>query len=263
NGLAENEMCLPYTIEKMHHMISDLNISNDKLAKAKKALKHSEKLASMGQLSAGIAHELNNPLGIITMYSNILRDEIDENDPKVKDLELIVEQADRCKKIVGGLLNFARKSQVNKEETDMIEFCEHSLRQVILPKNIQAEFISELENPIAFIDTDQMMQVMTNLEKNAIDAMPHGGKLSLKLEGNNNDVKISISDTGTGINEADMDKIFTPFFTTKGMGKGTGMGLPLVYGIIKMHKGQISYTSNADPKAGQTGTKFQIVLPRN
>lgn len=263
NGFAENEMCLPFTIEKMHHMIEDLNVSNEKLAKAKKALKHSEKLASMGQLSAGIAHELNNPLGVITMYSNILRDEIDENDPKVKDLDLIVEQADRCKKIVGGLLNFARKSQVNKVETDMIDFCEHSLRQIIFPISIRHEFISNIENPIAHIDPDQMMQVMTNLEKNAIDAMPRGGKLTIILDGNENIVKITVSDTGTGISESNLDKVFTPFFTTKGMGKGTGMGLPLVYGIIKMHKGQISFTSNANPGAGQTGTKFIIELPRN
>ena len=117
-GLAETEMCLPYAIEKLHHSIDELNLSNEKLASTQMALKQSEKLASMGQLSAGIAHELNNPLGVITMYSNILKDEAPQDDPIQEDLELIVEQANRCKKIVSGLLNFARKNQVKLSETD-------------------------------------------------------------------------------------------------------------------------------------------------
>lgn len=262
-GLAEHEMCLPYSIEKLHNLIDDLNVSNTKLANAKQALKHSEKLASMGQLSAGIAHELNNPLGVITMYSNILRDETSENDPVRKDLDLIVEQTDRCKKIVGGLLNFARKNQVNLTETNIKAFCEHSFENVINPGNIKFEFEANISNPIAKIDTDQMMQVLTNLEKNAIEAMPNGGTLKISVSGDEHIVEINISDTGTGIAKKNMDKIFTPFFTTKEIGKGTGLGLPLVYGIVKMHKGQIIVTSNAEPSKGKTGTNFKITLPRN
>ena len=139
-GLAETEMCLPYTIEKLHDSIQNLNISNDKLASAKAALKQSEKLAHMGQLSAGIAHELNNPLGVITMYSNILMDETPENDPVREDLKLIVEQAERCKKIVSGLLNFARKNQVNLQETDVVKFTSHSIDSIIKPDNIRVVF---------------------------------------------------------------------------------------------------------------------------
>lgn len=262
-GLAEDEMCLPYTIEKLHQYIDDLNISNEQLATAKQALKQSEKLANMGQLSAGIAHELNNPLGVITMYSNILLDESGNNDAMRADLELIVEQADRCKKIVGGLLNFARKNQVRKTETDIEEFCRRSLDSVLAPKNITMDFHSEMKDTMAFIDIDQMMQVLTNLEKNAIEAMPKGGQLKLALEDENGSIKINIHDTGSGISQEDMDKIFTPFFTTKGLGKGTGLGLPLVYGIVKMHNGQIDVESNADPSIGQTGTTFTISLPRN
>ncbi|NJO89251.1 MAG: histidine kinase [Chloroflexia bacterium] len=109
-GLAEQEMCLPYTIEELHKSISDLNISNEKLASAREALEQSEKLASMGQLSAGIAHELNNPLGVITLHSNILLNKMSDEDPARESLKLLVEQADRCKNIVSGLLNFARKT---------------------------------------------------------------------------------------------------------------------------------------------------------
>ncbi len=262
NGLAEDEMCLPYTIEKMHHTINNLNISNEKLATARQALKQSEKLANMGQLSAGIAHELNNPLGVISMYSNILKEEAVADDPIREDLDLIVEQADRCKKIVGGLLNFARKNQVKPEKIDVVEFCRHSLQSVIVPANIVTEFISEKKKLIAFIDKDQMMQVLTNLERNAIDAMPEGGKLSVKVEDCDNEFSIKISDTGCGIKKENMEKIFTPFFTTKGIGKGTGMGLPLVYGIVKMHKGQINVESNTNENIGPTGTQFIIRLPK-
>ncbi|MBI9036697.1 MAG: 4Fe-4S binding protein [Bacteroidales bacterium] len=262
-GLAENEMCLPYTIEKLHKSINDLNFSNEKLASTRQALKQSEKLANMGQLSAGIAHELNNPLGVITMYSNILLEEANENDSMKKDLELIVEQSSRCKNIVGGLLNFARKNQVNLTETNMISFTKNSIKSIIKPETINVVFNSKLNDPIAMIDTDQMMQVLTNLEKNAIEAMNEGGTLKIELNGNNNEIEFKISDSGVGISKENMDKIFTPFFTTKELGKGTGLGLPLIYGIVKMHKGQISVNSNANPDNGPTGTSFKIVIPRN
>ncbi|MCF8348576.1 MAG: 4Fe-4S dicluster domain-containing protein [Bacteroidales bacterium] len=262
NGLAETEMCLPFTIEKMHTTINDLNESNEKLANARQALRHSEKLANMGQLSAGIAHELNNPLGVITMYSNILKEEVSQDDPMAKDLALIAEQADRCKNIVGGLLNFARKSQVNLQETNIVEFCKHSLDSVIKPSNVEIKFSSNVADPMTMIDQDQFMQVLTNLEKNAVEAMPEGGELSLEVEDSLHDIKITISDTGSGIAPENMEKIFTPFFTTKPIGKGTGMGLPLVYGIVKMHKGDIKVKSENNPEVGPTGTRFKIVLPR-
>ncbi|MCX6334345.1 MAG: 4Fe-4S dicluster domain-containing protein, partial [Bacteroidia bacterium] len=126
-GLAEVEMCLPYTIEKLHRSVKDLALSNEKLSSMKQALKQSEKLAHMGQLSAGIAHELNNPLGVVIMYSNILLDECKPDDPVREDLKLVVEQAGRCKKIVAGLLNFARKNQVNHQRVNLNEFVGHSL----------------------------------------------------------------------------------------------------------------------------------------
>lgn len=262
NSLAETEMCLPYAIEKLHESVNNLNISNEKLAKAKAALKQSEKLAHMGQLSAGIAHELNNPLGVITMYSNILMDEAPEGDAVREDLKLIVEQADRCKKIVSGLLNFARKNQVALNETDVNKFAQHSLSSIIIPPEITTEFHSEISDPVAMLDIDQMMQVLTNLEKNAIEAMPKGGVLTVGVTGSDEEVIFSVSDTGTGIKKENMDKLFTPFFTTKEMGKGTGLGLALIYGIVKMHKGKIHVDSNDNEEEGPTGTTFSITIPR-
>lgn len=261
-GLAENEMCLPYTIEQLHKSIENLNFTNIELATAREALKQSEKLAHMGQLSAGIAHEINNPLGVITMYSNLLLDEITDENTR-NDLQLIVEQADRCRKIVGGLLNFARKNQVKLKETHLEQFINRSIQSIILPENIEVELDVEMKDPFVFLDADQMMQVLTNLEKNAVEAMPAGGVLRIKLTEHNGDIEISISDTGTGISEQNLEKVFTPFFTTKEVGKGTGLGLPLCYGIVKMHQGKIQVSSNDKPSKGPTGTTFTIKLPRN
>lgn len=197
------------------------------------------------------------------MYSNILKDEAPADSPVRDDLELIAEQAERCKKIVGGLLNFARKNQVKLVETDILKFTKHSVDSIILPKNIEVEVKSGLTNPYAFIDNDQWMQVLTNLEKNAIEAMPGGGKITISLSENNGDIEFWVADTGVGISKESVDKLFTPFFTTKPIGKGTGLGLPLIYGIVKMHHGQINIETNDNPETGPTGTCFKIKIPRN
>jgi signal transduction histidine kinase/iron only hydrogenase large subunit-like protein len=262
-GLAEQEMCLPYAIEKLHNYVRELNISNEKLANTQEALKQSEKLAGLGQLSAGIAHELNNPLGVITMYSNILKDETNADDPMRQDLDLIVEQAERCKKIVGGLLNFARKNQVNFSEINFNNLLEHSISSVISPVNVKISLESQIKNPDVNLDYDQMAQVFTNLLKNAVEAMPEtGGSILMKAIDTADEFTIYIIDNGTGIAKENMGKLFTPFFTTKAIGKGTGLGLPIIYGIVKMHKGSISVKSNADPLKGSTGTTFTITIPR-
>jgi iron only hydrogenase large subunit-like protein/nitrogen-specific signal transduction histidine kinase len=261
-GLAEVEMCLPYTIEKLHKSVKDLALSNEKLSSMKQALKQSEKLAHMGQLSAGIAHELNNPLGVVIMYSNILLEEANAGDPVREDLKLIVEQAGRCKKIVAGLLNFARKNQVNHQAVSIKDLVNHSLESLIIPGKIKINIDDKTTNPEAMLDLEQMMQVLTNLIKNAFDAMPTGGTVNIKLEDTLSDVIITINDTGTGIKEEDRAKIFEPFFTTKSIGQGTGLGLATAYGIVKMHKGQITADSNNNATKGPTGTSFKIVLPR-
>lgn len=261
-GLAEGEMCLPFTIEQLHNSINQLDISNSKLASAQQALKQSEKLASMGQLSAGIAHELNNPLGVVMMYSNILLDECTENDPIRSDLQLIVEQAERCKRIVGGLLNFARKSQVNWDDVDAAELLTNSMNAVVKPENVKFDFQRPSRLITFQVDTEQMMQVLTNLYKNAIEAMPEGGVITITLREADGMVSISIADSGTGISDENLEKIFEPFFTTKEIGKGTGLGLATAYGIIKMHKGKISVESNNNPESGATGTRFLIEIPK-
>lgn len=263
-GIAETEMCLPYTIDKLHEYIRQLDVSNNKLATTQAALKQSEKLASMGQLAAGIAHEVNNPLGVVIMYSHILLDEVEPGSPIYKDLKLIVEQADRCKKIVGGLLNFARKSKLTLNEMPVSRLIKDSLKTFILPRNVDLKVQINTMMPVIECDHGQMVQVLSNLFKNAIDAMPDGGTLTINASDchGNKDIMLEVRDTGTGISKENLDKMFEPFFTTKENGKGTGLGLPIIYGIIKMHRGNIRVESNNKPEEGPTGTCFWITLPR-
>jgi iron only hydrogenase large subunit-like protein len=148
-GLAEVEMCLPYSIDQLHQTIHWLADSNHKLDSARQALRQNEKLAHMGQLSAGIAHELNNPLGVVIMYSNLLLEECGDNPQLGEDLRLISEQAARCKSIVGGLLNFARKNQVQYGLADMEDVIRRSISSIILPGNITFRFINGASNPEA------------------------------------------------------------------------------------------------------------------
>jgi len=264
NGLAEAEMCLPFAINKLHKSVEDLAVSNKKLASIKEVLKQNEKLASMGQLSAGIAHELNNPLGVVIMYSNILLEESSSNVSIYKDLKLIVDQAERCKRIVGGLLNFARKNQVQRKEVNVKDLVQTSISSIIVPANIEIDIQThDVQDEMAMLDSEQITQVLNNLVNNAIDAMPQGGKIQIKVKDTEKDIIIEVNDTGVGIAESNLNQIFEPFYTTKETGKGTGLGLATTYGIVKMHKGNIQVQSNCDSGKGQTGTTFKVQLPRD
>ncbi len=256
-GLAENEMCLPNTIDQLNRAVDNLEISNTELAKAQEALLQSEKLASMGQLAAGIAHELNNPLGVVLMYAHLLLEEEGENE----DLKMITEQAGRCKEIVSGLLHFARQNKVMRQSVNVNELIDRGLRSVNIPGTIRLEITYTENDPIVEVDQDQLMQVITNLVTNACAAMPEGGTLCISITTKNNTLELTVADTGTGISEEHIKKIYEPFFTTKKFGKGTGLGLAVVRGIIKMHSGDIKVETNTDSEKGATGTKFIVTIP--
>jgi len=261
-GLAESEMCLPYSVEELHKTVSELQESHRSLEATKEALVKSEKLASMGQLAAGIAHEVNNPLGILLLHANLLLEDC-ENDPEVSaDVKLIVDQANRCKKIISGLLNFARQSRVVRQPTDVTDLVAEILRTIPIAEGVSIEVVDHLDDPIAELDGDQMIQVLTNLFTNAQHAMPDGGVITVTLDGTEENVIVTVQDEGTGIPDENLGKLFSPFFTTKQVGKGTGLGLAVTHGIVKMHRGQITVESNADPTTGPTGTTFTISLPR-
>lgn len=261
-GLAENEMCLPNTIDRLKSSLQDLGVSRDKLAKTQNALINAEKLAGMGQLSAGIAHEINNPLGVILLYSNLLLEDCQADSEQYADLQMIVEQAERCKGIVSGLLNFARKNEIDPRPTDIAELVDSCLKAIVHNSNIQIKTEKRLSNPIAEVDGNQLVQVLTNLVKNAVEAMPNGGEIVILMQDNVREIEIKVRDNGTGMSAEVQKKIFEPLFTTKQVGKGTGLGLAVTYGIIKMHRGRIEVESNNNLAYGPTGTTFTVTLPR-
>lgn len=257
-GLAEKEMCLPFLIDQLADAYNNLSSTQEQL-------KIAEKLASIGQLAAGVAHELNNPLGTILLYSSMMKKDIEKifnNDQAVEDIELIVEEAKRCKNIVSNLLDFARQGKLNIKEFDLSELLHDLIRLSSQnPASRNIIFTSNL-NGICLIrgDEDQLRQVFLNIINNACDAMQDVEEKELKVSLTNNDNEsiIEFEDTGKGIPKENYGKIFTPFFTTKSIGKGTGLGLAISYGIIKMHRGSINFTSEVDK-----GTKFKVKLPRN
>lgn len=254
-GLAETEMCLPYTIEQLRTTV-------DQLVNTQEALMHSERLASMGQLAAGVAHEVNNPLGVVLMYAHMLLEECEKSSPMREDLSMIATQADRCKKIVAGLLNFARENKVRRQRCDLREIVVQGLQTVRVPSLVKVEVRHEGDEPFAELDADQIVQMLTNLISNAVAAMPDGGTLTLTSGGDAEKARFEVIDTGVGILPENLKKVYEPFFTTKPIGKGTGLGLSVTYGIVKMHQGDIQVVSNADPKVGPTGTTFTVTLPR-
>jgi two-component system NtrC family sensor kinase len=246
---------------EMRTLAQSFNTMVETLKETQEQLVQKEKLASVGQLAAGVAHEINNPLGSVLLYADILRKETPEDNPQQRaDLEMILSEATRCKVIVNDLLNFSRQNEVLAQETDlndiMRELAEEAAKQDLFQ---QVEFIQELEPALPVIQADplQLRQVFLNLMNNAAEAMPEGGKLILRTRKGpmGGCITAEIQDTGTGISEENMKKIFTPFFTTKPIGKGTGLGLAISYGIVKMHRGQISVQSQAGK-----GTTFTIVL---
>ncbi|MCK5380580.1 MAG: histidine kinase, partial [Candidatus Latescibacteria bacterium] len=211
---------------------------------------------------SGIAHEVNNPLAFVLMYAHLLLEEAGDRSEIAEDVEMIVEQADRCKKIVGGLLHFARQNKVVRQPINVCKWVDRSLKSLPAPGKIAVRIEHDLDDPIAELDRDQVAQVLTNLVSNAYAAMGEEGMLTVRTEGNELSVRLIVRDTGVGIPKENLTKIFEPFFTTKQIGKGTGLGLAVTYGIVKMHSGDIRVQSNADPEAGPTGTTFTVTLPR-
>ena len=261
-GIAESEMCLPYTIDRLKSTADELTVSYNQLGKTKQALVQSEKLASMGQLAAGVAHELNNPLGVVLLYAHLLAEQCRKDSRTYADAKMITEQADRCKKIVGGLLNFARKNKPFFRQTSLVRLVDSYFKTAPMPSPVRFTVDRSGEDLQAEMDPDQIIQVLTNLVTNALEAMGGGGTLTIRTFAERESVCFSVSDTGGGIKPENFKKIFEPFFTTKQIGKGTGLGLAVSYGIIKVHRGNIAVESNSDAAKGPTGTTFTVKLPR-
>jgi two-component system NtrC family sensor kinase len=264
-GLADIEMCMHYLLSQSRRLYSrlekshqELKISHEELEQAQRQLIQSEKLASIGQLAAGVAHELNNPLGTITLFGSLLKKDLAHNEKWEKDINLIVQEAERAAKIVKDLLSFSRETKLKPGLVNVNSIIEETVSLLIkrsLFRSIQVKQDLETSLPTTFADPDLLKQVFFNIILNGAQAMEGNGVLTIRSQCKNNgkEIEIQIEDTGKGIKEEHLPRLFDPFFTTKE--KGTGLGLALVYGIVSKHKGTIEVQS----KLGK-GTTFFINL---
>ncbi len=243
----------------------------NRLKATQEQLIQSEKLASLGQLAAGVAHEVNNPLAGILVYIKVLLKKYKENELQTEETEKqllkIERETDRSSRIIRNLLDFSRQSEPTLRPVDLNKVVKATLSIVghqFSLENITLEMNLDPQLSLVLADFDQIQQVLINIILNATQAMPNGGNLkiatsvaeSIEIGGSpKNTVRIDVSDTGVGIPKENLNKLFTPFFTTKEKGKGVGLGLAALHGIIERHKGKIE----VDSKPG-LGTTFTIYL---
>ena len=232
----------------------------EQLATANQQLLQAAKLASVGELASGMAHEINNPIGIILGRTDYILSTQDNLSAEARqDLKVVRAQAERVASTVRNLLTFARPSPLSMQRLDLAELVDEAVKLEAPRCRTAAVEIkrSSVRIPTIQADPARLQQVLVNLMNNAIDAMPQGGRLGISItNGGGGQVAVNISDTGTGITEENQARIFDPFFTTKPAGKGTGLGLAVSYGIIRDHGGEIRVSSIPDK-----GSTFSIMLP--
>lgn len=219
----------------------------------------SEKLAAVGRLTAGIAHEINNPLTSILNFAHLLKQK-KTNDPEdSSDIGIIIDETNRVRKIVRNLLDFARQSPANKEDLSVNDVLQQLVALIAKQKEfrrIRFDERYEEDLPPMYADRNQIQQVFLNLLMNSAESIDQQGTISIRTADQGDSCTISIADTGCGIREENLSRIFDPFYTTKPVGKGTGLGLSVSYGIVKNYGGEIRCSS----KVGE-GTTFSVVLP--
>ncbi len=243
----------------------ELSNANRELKQAQVQLLQREKMVAMGQLAGGIAHEINNPLGVILGFSQVIMKRVKEDDPLYKPIKSIERESMRCRKLVMNLLTFSRTGSQERDKTDINTMLEEVLEIVGYQAKLRGiEIINSFGQDIPDIlaDKNQLQQVIMNLCTNAIDSMKNGrpGKMEIRTAKEEEDgycgAKIEIEDNGSGISEEVRERMFEPFFTTKEVGQGTGLGLSICYEIIQRHNGSI-YVESEKGK----GSKFTIRLP--
>ncbi len=231
------------------------------LEQTHKMLMQSEKMAGLGRLAAGVAHEINNPMSGIMLYANLIQEEIGEDNPAQQDLNTIIHEAERCKVIVADLLEFSHQTTYEMELVDLNDIVQKTLtilQHQPLFQNISITQDLDADLPTIYGNSIRLNQVVMNIIVNAAQAMEGDGSLTITCRGRaNHDInELLIKDSGPGIDNDLLEKIFDPFFTTKALGEGTGLGLSVSYAIIKEHKGSIRVQSSPD-----TGTTFTLRFP--
>jgi two-component system, NtrC family, sensor kinase len=264
---VELSAAIIYEGDKEVATMSVLNDLREKLKHEKREaqmllrIARAEKMASLGQLAAGVAHEINNPLTGIIFFSKLVLDTLDKDDPRHNSLTAIFEDAKRCGKIVKNLLAYSRQGSASMEILHVHTLLEHGLNLIRDRKVfVDIRIIRELSDEMMLIrgDRDQLGQVIVNLVMNAVDAMDRKGTLTFRTYRDKQAKKVylDVSDTGSGIPAENLSDIFDPFFTTKKPGEGTGLGLSTAYGIIKENGGNIRVKETSSK-----GTTFTVELP--
>jgi len=234
------------------------NITNQK--RIEQQLIQSEKLTGIGRLAAGVAHELNNPLGSILGFSELMLEYIDEDSPLYEFLTDIIESANQSKRIVTGLLEYARQSVSKTDSHNIVKVIDRAVslvKHTLKVKGINVIVDNGKDLPSVKVDVQKTIQVFLDIITNAIDAMPDGGELFIETKKESDKyISVSFRDTGIGIPEENLNKIFDPFFTTKEVGIGTGLGLSICLGIIEQQNGKIDVESEFGK-----GTTFKTLLP--
>jgi two-component system NtrC family sensor kinase len=247
------------TIAREIALIMERKQSEIEKEKLQDQLRHADRLATIGQLSAGVAHELNEPIGSIMGFAQLIKKNSDLPEQAQKDIEKIMKASLHAREVIKKLMLFARQMPPQKTSVNLNQIIEEGLyflesrcaKEGIKVVRKLAEDLSEVT-----ADPAQMTQVLVNIIVNAIQAMPEGGMLTIQTQNSGKFVKLCIEDTGAGIKEKELKQIFLPFFTTKDIGKGTGLGLAVVHGIVTSHGGSI----HVDSKVNE-GTRFTIRLP--
>jgi signal transduction histidine kinase len=256
-------------------LVHDLQQQMEQLKSAQAQLVQTAKLAAVGELAAGVAHELNNPLAGILAYAELLLRDQPSDAPARHDLAIIVKQTLRARDIVRNLMDYARQTKPQRQPADVNQVLCQTLdlvRQLLEGRGVAIEEDYALDLGLLTVDSGQMKQVFLNLITNAFQAMPQGGTLSLRTARVGNEVTVSVSDTGQGVPPELRERIFEPFFTTKPVGEGTGLGLSISLGIVKEHGGRITVESRLatepipsgqedGPEGGPEGSVFTVWLP--
>jgi signal transduction histidine kinase len=244
-------------VASLEEKVQDLRSAYKELKENRDRLVKTERLSAVGEVAASVAHEIRNPLVSIGGFARTVLNKIPEDDPKRQYLKIIVDEVRRLENILKEILNYARPVVPRFQESDLNEVIHQTIGMVeaeIDDESIEVEVDLQKDLPKVWIDPDQMRQVLHNMFRNAFHAMPNGGKISVRTRQQDNYVGIEIEDSGVGISEDNIDKLFTPFFTTKST--GSGLGLTICSQIIHNHGGSIGVTS----KVG-VGTTFIITLP--
>jgi two-component system NtrC family sensor kinase len=254
---------LQLTVSQLRMTETELKARMEAQRAAENRLLQAAKLAAVGEMAAGIAHELNNPLTTVTGFSELVLEDMPEESTHRKELEMVLQEAQRASSVVRRLLNFSRQGERVRASADLNEVVNDVIaltRHLIQTNNVILHLNTDSSLPWVSIDSNQMKQVLLNLIHNALHAMPNGGELFVSTApGRREDrdwVVMSVRDTGSGIDPEDQERIFEPFFTTKGDRGGTGLGLSVTYGIVVDHGGSIEVTSQPG-----RGSMFEVWLP--